>query len=802
MSRETDAADLLHQARQLFTSAGPRDQVARSAANSQAQHAQRMLRPARSRAGRLLAAEAEELRSSIHFAEGDLELAIGGMIAAASSYVEIGSGDDSHRGLARVARTLAAIYFSVGMRDRAAQFALEYLTTIPRADRDLLAMAYSVSALAASGRPEQLAIFTQEKPPAEYPEPLRSILIILAQRAGQQDYRSEELAGATRMLTYVPSDLRLQCTLFAANGLIRQGEGALAVDVLSQLRAGLAADPVTDARVVQAIGAAAVRAGDADASLRHYLLAWTRYDDLRYRVGSMSIRRAIDSELVRSRSGALAAAVSRADWRQLLELIESCRLQATFDMPGSAAEMDQVLATGAYEKPSSTAERVVDVDRLPGVFRAAAEDLLGGRADVAGQCDIYVGGVSSLAEARAADGVTRARQRLDAERVMQRHSQPEDLWWSNWCENGVLYWVLARGGLLVDAGAVSLVSDEALCQALSVVSLRYNIDPPWPVPAAVADVDLTRFLATADSFEELQLTGALARVLPPAVLTPGEPSRRLFISNAAELAPIPWPILPLNPEANPVTRLVEHFELHFLPSLSILERVRGKTVTDTDTELPFLLACDYCPTPGGPSPLPSRRAQTILAAREQCDGTSGLYEATAMNVLRFLRALPRGTEGVAFFRAHFEWADADPGSSGIVLADEALPSGLLGAQDPTTGETVLNLPSTVVMSCCSTSGSRERNGGETLGLAPLAMLAGARRLIVTSVEIQHTSFTVALDDMLIDLAVRRADHFAALHTLQLRLLDQWRQYSSHDVGTWRDITPTPDIWSHYQAFGA
>jgi hypothetical protein len=244
-----------------------------------------MLRPVRSRTGRLLAAEAEELRSSIDFAEGDLELGIGGMMAAAASYVEVGSGDDSRRGLARAERTLAAAYSSVGMRDRAAQFAFEYLRTIPDSDRDLFAMAYVVSSLAASGRSEQLTAFVRKNAPAEYPEPVRSILIILAQRASQRDCTSEELADAARMLTYVPSDLRLQCTLFAANGLIRQGEAALAVDVLSQLRASLAADLVTDARVVQAIGAAAARAGDADASLRQYLLAWTRYDDLRYRGG-------------------------------------------------------------------------------------------------------------------------------------------------------------------------------------------------------------------------------------------------------------------------------------------------------------------------------------------------------------------------------------------------------------------------------------------------------------------------------------------------------------------------------------
>jgi CHAT domain-containing protein len=105
------------------------------------------------------------------------------------------------------------------------------------------------------------------------------------------------------------------------------------------------------------------------------------------------------------------------------------------------------------------------------------------------------------------------------------------------------------------------------------------------------------------------------------------------------------------------------------------------------------------------------------------------------------------------------------------------------------------------MSCCSTSGSRERNGGETLGFAPLAMMAGARRLIVTSVDIRHTSFTVALDDMLIDVAVQPGNHFAALRALQLRLLNEWRLYSLRDVAALRDLSPTPDIWAHYQAFG-
>jgi CHAT domain len=157
---------------------------------------------------------------------------------------------------------------------------------------------------------------------------------------------------------------------------------------------------------------------------------------------------------------------------------------------------------------------------------------------------------------------------------------------------------------------------------------------------------------------------------------------------------------------------------------------------------------------------------------------------------------------VAFFRAHYEWSEENPLESGLALTDEILPSGFFGARDEVTGRAVLGLPSTVVMSCCSTSGNRSRYGGESLGLAALAMLAGARRLIATSVEIHHTAFTVTLDDMLIDIAVQPGDHFAAMRTLQLRLLNEWRRYSLRDVETLRDTAPTPDIWAHYLAYGA
>jgi hypothetical protein len=806
VSRVNRALGLLQEARQLLASAGPHDHASRSAASRKAQQAKEALRGARKRASQLLAAEAQELHAAADVAYDDIETGIGGLIGAASRYLELGSGIDARRGLARVARRLAGVYTAAGLRDRAAQFALEYLRALPDSDRDLFAIAYAASALSIAGRPDQLAAAVGSRETTDYPEPARSILVILEHRAGSRAHPATELTAAARGLTYVPLDLRVQCTLFAANGLIHQGEASVAVQVLSDLRAGLAADPMTDARLAQAAGAAAARAGDLDASLRYYLVAWTRYDDLRYRVGSMGIRHGIDGQLVRCRAGALAAAARGADWRGLLELIESCRLQATLDVPGSVDEVDETLATGVYRKRPSAAAgaapRIIDVSTLPEAYQAAVGDLLDNRADVNDPVDIYVGGASALAGARAADGLTGPRPRLNAEAVMGRCARHEDLWWSSWYENGVLYWVLACDGLPVDGGAIDLIADEGLREALSVASLRYRIQPPWPVPAAVADVDLTHYLELADSVGELQLTAALARLLPPAARTPGEPGRRLIIASASELAAVPWPILPVDLAASPVTRLVERFELRFAPSLAILDRLRHDPMPEGAEELPFLLACDYFPADASPTTLPRRPARTVLAAREQCNGGAGQYEATAVNVARFLRSVLRGTNGVAFFRTHYEWVDGDPGMSGIALADGVFPSGILGARDPATGQTLLSLPSTVVFSCCSSAGSRERSGGETLGLAPLAMMAGARRLIVTSVEIRHTPFTVALDDMLIEVAVKGGDHFSELRTLQLAMLNEWRLYSRPDIAESQGIVPAPDIWAHYQAFGS
>jgi hypothetical protein len=375
----------------------------------------------------------------------ETETTIGGLVAAASIYLESAQDDETKRAIAWVARALATVYAEVGLRKRAGMFALEYLGTTPDSDRDLMAIAYGVAYLAAAGDLEKLHELVRKHDPDEYPDPLRSILVILAQRAGYRDRTAGELAQAARAIAYVPTDLRLQCVLFAANALVRLDAAEVAAEIVTELRADLVGRPLSDARVVQVLGQIAALTGDLDGALRYHQLSWTRYDDVRYLAGA-TIRRAIEGELVRSRRGALAAAAGQGDWCRLLELIESCRLQASYDVVGSGAELDEVAATGEYKEPSlPEAPYFIDVDALPAAFQVAVGDTFD-RADVTGQADVYVGGVSSLAAARAADGLTAARPRLDSEEVMRQRVRPEDLWWSSWHEHGVVYWVLSQGG--------------------------------------------------------------------------------------------------------------------------------------------------------------------------------------------------------------------------------------------------------------------------------------------------------------------------------------------------------------------
>lgn len=789
----------LEQAREVVAHAEPGDSKALDVGRAHIREAQRLLSSTRTREGRLLYAEALELSVALDSHE-NRELSIAALIGAASEYLASGSSHEARRGAARVARSLAGVYAGLGMNERAAQFAVEYVQALPETGRDLLAVAYGVCVLAAAGRPEQLKELASHQEIEETAEPIRSILMIVAQRAGYRGYPSQELIAAARRIRYAPADLRVQCVLFAANELVQRGEAEQALELLLELHNEFRSDSLTDARIMQAIGEASARAGDFAASMQYHLLAWSRYDDLRYRFGSLRVRRELDDKLLRSRKRVLASVAAKSDWRSLLELIESCRLQATFNLPGSLDELDRAMATGIVQKREQKGGRSVDARKLPECYQDAVQDLLGPRADLATRVDVYVGGVSVLADARAADGLTDARPRLDVERVLRRYIRPTDMWWSTWYEGGQLYWVLSRGYEPFDGGVIDVLADEELHKSLSLAHLRYRITPPWRVPSSLADVDFAHHLEIADSFEELEETSALMHLLPSVLAQGCDPGCRLLISCAAELAPVPWPILPLDLTTSPVTRLVERFELRFLPSIAVLDRLTVTTSLHGSSELPFLLACDYFPAGGGDPPL-ARQAQMTLADKQRYEGASNVFEPLTTNLARFLRYCPPGNDGVAFFRAHYDWVQDDPTSSGLALADGVFPTGMLAAHDENSDRLLCALPSTVVMSCCSTSGLRERHGGETLGFAPVAMLAGASRLILTSVNIEHTPFTVALDDMLLEVAMQRGDHFVALRRLQLRLLDEWRRYSLRYVESLRDVTPLPTIWAHYQAFG-
>jgi CHAT domain len=795
-------------ARRLLVDARARTANANAPYEGQIVAAQRLTREARAlvegrsdRASRIVLGECMGFSGRLESLYGEVESGIVLLCAAAAILTPLADDLDSLRSLASAYRSLANASMGIGLRALAEELAVEYLRTLPAEARAFEDYTYTGAMLATGGHPAQLGHILERWQPESFSGPERCILTIFRERTSSN--RSSDTAGlvaAARGLAPVALDLRIQCTLFAATTLMRRQEPSAAVEILRELTIDRRIDSVTHAKVLQAMGRSMEALGDVKAAQCLYLEAWTRYDDVRYEAGSLNVRRSVMAESSACRLGALRLAVHQQDWSQLMELIESSRLQAAYDLPGSAADMDETLTTGQWtDRPSPDAAVTIAYDTLPDACRRVVDTVQDLRADVANRVDLYVDGHCRLAEARQSYRNGTDHLRLDIADVITRTADPTAQWWSTSVEENTLIWVISQSGVPYSGGVFDL--DDDIREALTVASFGHGITPPWPVPDLIDEVE--DLMAVADSFEEIQFTGTLARLLPRELIDAPNSGGRLLMSIAPELAAVPWPVLPINTAASPAIRLIERFDLKSIPSISVLNGlIRGASPNkDVGSERPLLLLCDCLPSPEPNRSAMYARAQIKLTDRKGIGPVPGTEPATSLNLGRFLRSVVPGTAGVVYFRGHYVTLPSDPVSSGLQLADDVLPCALFGAHDQTTGQPILGLPDTVVLACCSTSGGRERNGGETLGMASMALRAGARRVLATSVDIHHNTFTAALDEMLAEIAIQPGDHVAALHQLQLRLLNEWRRFSLRDVPELRETTPTPYIWAHIQAIG-
>jgi hypothetical protein len=133
------------------------------------------------------------------------------------------------------------------------------------------------------------------------------------------------------------------------------------------------------------------------------------------------------------------------------------------------------------------------------------------------------------------------------------------------------------------------------------------------------------------------LTGALADLLPAQIKQPTS-SGILLISEAAELAVVPWPILPLSTDQSPAQRLIDSYELRFMPSVAALVDI--ETPLDSSEEVRFIVSLD-CIEPD-PFPRDPRPAKWVLGSQEQAQAHASVILATPDNVVRILLDIEPG----------------------------------------------------------------------------------------------------------------------------------------------------------------
>jgi hypothetical protein len=748
--------------------------------------------------GLVLATEAVETAAAISYAEAGLDIALVTLMGAAEMNMGRREKQPSEP-LARIAGTASLWFARMGCVPEAANFAVEHLNRLADPQADVVGLARASALAAGSGRPEALALFAEKHPATQYVEPLSGLLSILAHQAGSTSGPPRALLGHLQSARGADLDLEFHCGIYVLGECLAAGAYDTAHRTVAYLRdrtAGSAEGYLLHARLSQASAAAYAGEQRWAECLPVALRAWSIFDEVRYRSGAPFVRAAIQALSRRSRHCALRAAVGLGDRRTLLELIEASRLQSTVDMVGSAAEVDAALANQpVVAQARAGTARSIDPDRLVFPYEWAFRLVHTSRSTLAAPVDIQVHGESVLAQGRA-DAVAGllfeplGRDAIEATEAVRRVASGPYQWWSSWYEEGSHFSAVVRDGEPVAAVECRVAEDADLRDALTIVIAGYAMPLPWMAPDDT-DVDVGNLLADCGSFAEATFTGTLSRLLP-AELCDDAAGRPLLMSVAPEFVGVPWPILPIAGGTGVERRLVEVHELRFLPSLTALAYGRPATSPEA-TPVPFLLSCDYLPGADGPA--------TVRPAAHTF-GPGG-QPPTAENVVRVLRTVSPGASGLAFFRSHYATEDGDPSSSGVVLSNGILPAGLLGAVDERAGSLV-PVPSRVILSACASTGVQGRGGGEALGMAAMCLKAGAQRVIATSVRIEQSPFTDALDDMLIYIGLTAENHFPALRELHLRLLSEWRVFSLRGGLSDPELScrsPTPHIWAHYQPLG-
>ena len=500
------------------------------AAQRRAREAASLVVSAHDRTSSKLWADARLISADCAFRLGELDEGLGAMLASAATHLAI-VGEAQSADLANVAFAISRAYSRLGDSKRAALFAAETYRRTPRRDRDVQRVVWSLGAMIAAGDRSHVVEGLIDLPTGQLPEPGASMFLILEHVSGYHRCSLARILEANERLAEVPAESAVLFRLTVAAELRAAGRQPEAREVLERLLKQLADEAApswTIARVRQVLADILLTEHQYDDALSEALASWVVLDECRYLTGSARLRRTIHDSYALARRAAMSATVGLQDWALLSELIEAARLQSASDIEGSLTEFDAVIGGQKPDERTSRSDvRTINLDGIPAPYRYIYDDLMNSRTDLMMPTDVTVGGRSRIAQAREnqrihALHVTAGRKLLALEDRLPDGGSRNALWWSTWFERGLIFWTVSHREGHTEGGQIDLNADEDLRAALAVCCEGNGLRAPWP-SGRLTSPDLYHALLDCDSPDELDLTGRLARLIPPLISGTSEP---------------------------------------------------------------------------------------------------------------------------------------------------------------------------------------------------------------------------------------------------------------------------------------
>ena len=372
---------------------------------------------------------------------------------------------------------------------------------------------------------------------------------------------------------------------------------------------------------------------------------------------------------------------------------------------------------------------------------------------------------------------------------------PAAWWWGGTVIDGRYFWAVVTPTLTMSVGYRDLEADELQLLMTAAEAVQGDV--------AIEELLVRPLCSSPEAEEEMSL--ALGELLVPDVLreawwdhavpewTPSLVIASNFLGGLATC------LFGLRDRSGRVERLIEKATLRWAPTAPIVQAVAAHPAYYAD-HYPVGIACI---NPDGSLPfaaLARGRFEIILGRTGRSDGSA---PATRAAFCQAFGGIAPADPKIFFYTGH-----SDGGVAGLDAA-LLLEDGRLTAEDLLFGlgdGRPVAMPSRVLFSSCSSSGSVGAGRGEWLGLMAACLLRGAGHVIGTAWRILDHPSTLRLEEELLADLAGGADPATALRACQLRRLASWRA-GGHDfrAGTRLavpDHLELPLIWASFQWSGA